>query len=118
MNEKLRDAILLVLIAAFFLAVLGYAAADNKDELTEIQKLKIINSYQKAMLLQAAAGQAQQRFQDSVTAYTHETGEITKSHGWPEATNYEVDVDKNTVTVKKPAPNPLSPGSPPEPAKK
>lgn len=108
----------MLLLVVALVAVAQEAAKPSTDakrvpELTEVQKLKVMNAYQRALVAQTAAQQAQRALQDAFTGQQQAVQQflaackaVLTEAKVPDGYDCQVDYDKNLVTVvplQKPA---------------
>jgi hypothetical protein len=92
----------------FVLSALGLSAlaigllAQPAPQPSELQRLKLLNSYQRAVLLQQQAQSAQQQFDAARTDYTKLADDVSAEMKLPKGSQFIIDVAKQQVTVQLP----------------
>lgn len=90
-----------VALVVLFLSCLGWS-----QEVSELAKAKILNSYRKALLAQVAAQQTQQTLQTALEEYKTTWEEAVKAAHLPEGTTVSVDTNKDAVSFVAPPKKP------------
>lgn len=108
--------------ASFVLAALiAFATillAQPAPQPSELQRLKLLSSYSRAVMLQQQAQSADKAFADARDAYTSLADEISAELKLPKGANFIIDVGSQKVTVQLPPPEPAKPATPAAPEKK
>jgi isopentenyl diphosphate isomerase/L-lactate dehydrogenase-like FMN-dependent dehydrogenase len=96
--------VLLVILLAMALK------AEDSPTLTEIEELKTVNIYQKAVLADVDVQRAIDRRTAAISAYNAQLDHLRDSHKWSKETTFEINAETGKVTVKlPPAPAPKVP---------
>ena len=74
--------------------------------LTENEELKLVNTYQAAIIAQVDYQTAKQRVEKASTAYSAVVAKVREDHKWSDATTFEINAETGKVTVHLPAANP------------
>jgi hypothetical protein len=95
--------ILAIATLAFVTAALLMShAADDAAKVSELEKLKIINAYQAAVIAQVDAARANEAVQKAIGSYNAVLDETRKAHAWPDGTKIELNGERTDVTVVLP----------------
>lgn len=89
-------------IAAAILYAGLSSVASGDSALSEVNKLRLISSYQQAVIAQQAVTQAQARLQDAIRHYNETEAKVKADAKLPDAAKITVDLDKQEVTVALP----------------
>lgn len=114
MNVSTRWLLLTILTAAVIATASRAADADLK--VSEVEKLRIINAYQSAVIAQVDSARANEAVQKAIGTYNAVLDETRKAHAWPEGTQIQMTPDRADVTVTIPPPKPAEatkPAAPP-----
>jgi len=74
----------------------------QKPVLTEVEKLKLVNTYQAAVIAQVDAQTAQARLAKARDAYMTLVGKLRDDHKWDAATTFEINSETGEVLVHLP----------------
>lgn len=110
--NRIVIALLTLFIAASILL------AQSAPQLSEIQRLKLLNSYQHAILAQQQKDAANQQFDSARDAYTKLADDIAGELKLPKGSNFIIDIPGQKVEVKLPPPEPPKPAPAPPEVKK
>ncbi len=103
-----RPITLILVISAAAILLL----AQPTPQPSELQRLKLLNSYQRAVLLQQQAQSAQQQFDSARSDYTKLADDVAAEMKLPKGSQFIIDVAKQQVTAQ------LPPADPPKPVAK
>lgn len=78
---------------------------------SELQRLKLLSAYSKAILLQQQAAAADKAFADAREQYTSLADEVSGELKLPKGSQFVIDVASQKVTVQLPAPEPPKPAT-------
>lgn len=101
----------------FILSALGLTAlaiallAQAPPQPSELQRLKLLSAYSKAVLLQQQAASADKAFADARDSYTSLADEVSKEMKLPPQSQFIIDVGTQKVTVQLPPPAPDKPAT-------
>lgn len=101
----------------FILSALGLTAlaigllAQAPPQPSELQRLKLLSAYSKAVLLQQQAQSAQQQFDAARTDYTKLADDVSAEMKLPKNSQFVIDVGKQQVTVQLPPAEPAKPAT-------
>jgi hypothetical protein len=111
---------ILLAMKTTILYLIGLAAlaigllAQAPPQPSELQSLKLLNSYQRAVLLQQQAQAADKAFADARDGYTKLADEVSGEMKLPKGSQFVIDVAGQKVTVQLPPPEPPKPAAPPD----
>src|SRR5438552_18222270 len=110
--------ILLSFCAILLLAQAPPSPADINSPAHEVQRLRLLSGFQKALLAQAAAQQAQAAFESARQQYTDLADRTAEELGMAKGSEFRIDASAGRVTIiAPPSPPPAAaPPKPPEPA--
>ena len=80
------------------------AVCAKQEKCNELGRMKLLAAYQRALLAQQNAAQAQTALQSAAQVYVEMQKEVAAQEGQPEGTQYEPDVNASTVKAQPPAP--------------
>src|SRR5258708_583037 len=95
-----------ILSAIGLLAIAIGLVAQPAPQPSELQRLKLLNSYQRAVLLQQQASSADKAFSDARDDYTKLADEESAEMKLPKGSQFVIDVAAQKVTVQLPPPAP------------
>ena len=78
------------------------AICAKQDHCNELGRTKLLAAFQKALLAQQTAAQAQNALQQDIAAFQAAQAELAKQEAQPEGTTYTPDINAGTVTAQPP----------------
>ena len=76
--------------------------AQAPPTLTENEELKLVNTYQAAIIAQVDYQTAKQRVEKATNAYSAVVAKVREDHKWSDATTFEINAETGKVTVHLP----------------
>lgn len=103
-----------ILSAITLLALATLLLAQAPPQPSELQRLKLLSSYEHAVLLQQQAASADKAFADARDQYTALADEVSKEMKLPAQSQFVIDVASQKVTVQLPPPEAPKPAESPK----